>query len=102
LSKNKRGSIGGPNNGRVGLIGVLKYKWKSPMQPFAHLPRKTKVRGKTPLDVKESHMKWKTIHELVGAIHRIIYSSNNEVEESDFPKGSSGAEVKEDVDYKGD
>jgi hypothetical protein len=47
-------------------------------------------------------VKWKTIYEPVGIIHRRIYSYNNEVEELDFPEGSNGVEVKEDVDYKGD
>jgi hypothetical protein len=70
------------------------------MQPFAHLPQKTKVLGRTPLDIKGSQVKWKSVHERIGTIHRRVYSSDNKEEESDFPKGSNKEEVKEDVDYR--
>jgi hypothetical protein len=61
VNKCKREPIGGPNSGRARSIGVFKEKWKSPMQPFAHLPQKTKARGKIPLDIMELQMKWKFI-----------------------------------------
>jgi hypothetical protein len=89
VNKCKREPIGGPNSGRARSIGVFKEKWKSPMQPFAHLPQKTKARGKIPLDIMELQMKWKTIHEPVGTIHSRVYSSDNEEKESDFPEGGS-------------
>jgi hypothetical protein len=57
---------------------------------------------KNPLDVKRSQVKWKTIHEPIGAIHRRVYSSNDEEEESDFPEDSNKVEVKEDIHYKRD
>jgi hypothetical protein len=47
-------------------------------------------------------VKWKTIYEQVGEIHRMVYSSNNEEEESDFSKNSNRAKIKGDVDYKMD
>lgn len=57
---------------------------------------------KNPLDVKGSQVKGKTIHELVVAIHKRVYSSDNEEEEWNFLKDSNKVVVKEDVGCKGD
>jgi hypothetical protein len=69
------------------------------MKSFAQLLWKSKVHGKNPLNVKKSKLKWKTIHELVKAIHTTQYFSENEQDESHFPEGSSRAVVKRDVNY---
>jgi hypothetical protein len=48
LTKIKREPIGGPKCGKMGPIGVLQQKRKSPIQQFARSPQITKWRGKTP------------------------------------------------------
>jgi hypothetical protein len=63
LSKIKHEPIGGPNSARMGPIEILQHKRKSPMQPFADLPQRTKGRGRTSLDVKRKQLKWKSVHE---------------------------------------
>ena len=69
------------------------------MQPFVHLPLNTKECPKTPLDGRCKHAKYGSMKEQVGGIYMRNDSSDDEREESDFPDGSNGAEVKGDDDH---
>jgi hypothetical protein len=69
------------------------------MQPFVRLPLNTKSHPKTPLDGRCKRARYGSIHERVGGICTRDYSSDNEKEESNSPDGSSGTEVKGNVDY---
>jgi hypothetical protein len=42
------------------------------------------------LVVKGFQMKWESIHEPVRAMHRSVFSSDDEEDEEDFLEGSSG------------
>jgi hypothetical protein len=70
------------------------------MQLFAGLSLNTKGRPKTPLDRRRKRAKYGSIHEQVGGIYTRDFSSDDERKESDSLDGSSGVEVKGDVDYR--
>jgi hypothetical protein len=91
FTKIKCEPIGGPKSGGTGLVAVPQQKRKSPMQPFACSPLKTKGRPKTPLDGRHKRVKYGSIDERVGGICTRDYSSNDEREESDSPDGNNGA-----------
>jgi hypothetical protein len=99
FTKIKLEPIGGPKSGGTGPVAIHQQKQESPMQPFARLPLNTKGRPKTPLDGRLKWAKYGSIHERVGGICTRDYSSDDERKESDSLDGSSGVEVKGDVDY---
>jgi hypothetical protein len=98
FTKIKREPIGRPKSGGTGPVAVPQKKRKSPMQPFARSPLNTKGLPKTPLDGRRKRAKYGSIHERVGGICTRDYSSDDKREELDSADGSSGAEVKENVD----